>query len=340
MDRSLLYTKLHVERRSPINIKDEDLFLFKHELHKVIDEVYLLKEKDVLIINGHLVFNSKRELLKPFSPVIFMPTGSFSKLKFKIKNNLKRTLKFAGRHYWIIDAWSDAYFHWLTDSLPRLISIVNVMGPANILLPDSYEKRKYIADSIRALNCTVSFFTSSSKINVEELISCTQVAVAGNYNPEIIKQVGQTLKQFAIAVSSRNPQGINIYISREKAEKRKLKNEDDIKNILKKYNFQFICLEDLEFCDQVRLVNRAKNVVSVHGAGLTNCMFMEGGGNVLELRGVNDDKNNCYFSLCSVFDLNYYYQVCNYEFEDIYNSDLIIDPVLFETNLLSMLTDC
>ena len=69
----------------------------------------------------------------------------------------------------------------------------------------------------------------------------------------------------------------------------------------------------------------AKYLISNHGAGLTNMLFMKAGGNVLELRHRGDKHNNCYFSLASTLRLNYYYQLCDSEnnIEDAYTANLL-----------------
>ena len=338
MNKKVLLNRLEVERKTPANLTKEDLFLFKNELTKIINEVLFIEEKNVVIVDGNLIFNSDGKLLKPFTPVFSIPEDNLSKIKFHIKNYLKRNENLTDNsYYWIIDAWSFGYFHWITDSLPRLLCIIKEIGPGIVLLPEFYKNGEYILKSLYALNCSAVFFNSSYKIKIRKLISCTQVAPTGNYNPEIIRKVSRSLIQMTLADEQSSIVNLNVYISREKAIKRKLKNENEIKEILLKYNFKFICFEDLAWVDQIKLMNKAKNVVSIHGAGLTNCMFMKEGGNVFELRGNNDDKNNCYFSLCSALNLNYYYQTCNYEIENLPNSNLIIDPVLFEKNLLKML---
>src|SRR5688500_19312228 len=53
----------------------------------------------------------------------------------------------------------------------------------------------------------------------------------------------------------------------------------------------------LSFEEQVKLLSRARYVVSNHGAGLTNMLFMRDDTKVLELRHRSDYINNCYFIL-------------------------------------------
>ena len=57
-------------------------------------------------------------------------------------------------------------------------------------------------------------------------------------------------------------------------------------------------------------MSRARYVVSNHGAGLTNMLFMKDGARVLELRHVSDYVNNCYFILASALQFDYLYQLC------------------------------
>jgi hypothetical protein len=62
---------------------------------------------------------------------------------------------------------------------------------------------------------------------------------------------------------------------------------------------------------------------------------MRDGGSVLELRHQTDNINNCFFTLASALDLNYFYQTCapqNVK-ADPHEADLLIDPKELEGNL-------
>ena len=65
-----------------------------------------------------------------------------------------------------------------------------------------------------------------------------------------------------------------IYISRQLASVRKIKNEDDVIKILINYGFHILKAEELNFWDQIRLFSNCKHLISIHGAGLTNCIFI------------------------------------------------------------------
>ena len=45
--------------------------------------------------------------------------------------------------------------------------------------------------------------------------------------------------------------------------------------------FETVYTEELSFAEQVRLFSETRCLVSIHGAGLTNLMFMPPGGHML-----------------------------------------------------------
>ena len=71
---------------------------------------------------------------------------------------------------------------------------------------------------------------------------------------------------------------------------------------------------DLSFKEQVSIVFHAKCLISNHGAGLTNMLFMEADTAVLEFRHYEDTHNNCYFSLASALNIKYFYQTCQSDY--------------------------
>ncbi len=136
-------------------------------------------------------------------------------------------------------------------------------------------------------------------------------------------------------VSLDHQEGEKIYISRRHAGKRRIVNEDEVCDVLRSFGFETICTEELSFEQQIRVCSRARYIVSNHGAGLTNTLFMKDGGNVLELRHETDRISNCYFTLSSALNLNYFYQTCA-PVNDAHphTADLIVDPKELTDNLI------
>ena len=151
----------------------------------------------------------------------------------------------------------------------------------------------------------------------------SHTAPSGHYNEEIIRGVREVL----LSAYGDSDQGEKIYISRRNAAKRRIVNEDEVTRVLARFGFQTIYTEEFSFAQQVQVCSRARYIVSNHGAGLTNILFMPEAGSVLELRHREDRINNCYFTLSSALNLNYFYQTCRpgNDDPDPHMADLVVD---------------
>ena len=107
-----------------------------------------------------------------------------------------------------------------------------------------------------------------------------------------------------------------IYISRKNEQLRKVENEDEVIELLNSYGFKVVDVMNLSFYEQVILFSSCKVLVSIHGAALTNAMFMPQGAKVLELyRNLTAEAswmNTCYYNLVTASSLDYYYQFCKH----------------------------
>ena len=104
-----------------------------------------------------------------------------------------------------------------------------------------------------------------------------------------------------------------IYVSRNKSQRRKISNEKELLAVLKNYNFKTLYLDNMSFEKQINIFSNAKYVVGLHGAGLSNIVWMKNKSNLIELRPEKDLYLNCYFNLSNLLNINYYYDICNKE---------------------------
>jgi capsular polysaccharide biosynthesis protein len=74
-----------------------------------------------------------------------------------------------------------------------------------------------------------------------------------------------------------------IYISRKDTSIRNVVNEDEVCELLSKYNFVTYKLSQLNFIEKVRLFANAEMIVSPTGAGLIHMYFSKPGTKVLEI---------------------------------------------------------
>ncbi|RYE32726.1 MAG: glycosyltransferase family 61 protein [Sphingobacteriales bacterium] len=70
--------------------------------------------------------------------------------------------------------------------------------------------------------------------------------------------------------------------------------------------FSIVYLEDYSVADQVKLFYNAREIIAIHGAGLTNLIFAQPGTTVIELFPVSY-VNQCYWTIASKNKLQYSY---------------------------------
>lgn len=335
---SPIYPETVARRKLPVNFKQEHLSLFEGELERRIPESNLLRFSDVLASPEGLLFDGTSILRESFAfPYHLDQWKRRSVLKFLTTNYLfRRRRRIDAEALWITDYWSTGYFHWLADALTRLFVVEDRLSELLLVLPGKYQEFEYVRPSLEAFGVNnIDFIAHNEFVECRDLLTPSHTAPSGHYNVDAIRGVRNKL---LAAYRDTSGEGDRLYISRRQAPKRRIVNEDEILPILSKFGFETVRTEDLSFDQQVRICSRARYVVSNHGAGLTNTLFMRDGGSVLELRHQTDCINNCFFTLASALDLNYFYQTCPPQNAkaDPHEADLLVDPGTLEQNLRLM----
>jgi capsular polysaccharide biosynthesis protein len=221
---------------------------------------------------------------------------------------------------------SMGYFHWMCDFLPRLLLVENELKNSILLLPDNHSS-SFVEDTLKVFQIeNILKFPMTKYIKCKNAIVPGYVANSGDNNPEIMLKLRDKLFNFYCNKNDKKNYHENIYISRSKAKGRFIINEEEVEKTLSNYGFKTIHFEDYTFSEQIAIAYNAENLIGLHGANLTNIMFMREDTNVMELRRYDDDFNNYYFSLASSFNLNYYYQKCKFNYDsNLKNYNLIVD---------------
>jgi capsular polysaccharide biosynthesis protein len=329
-----------VTRRSlPVNFKQEDLPLFGHELEREIPPVELLEMRGVRVSPDGILFRAGRILPESFAyPNHLEQWKTRSVAKFFVSNYLlRRRRRVAGGVVWIVDDWSNGYFHWLTDALTRLYTIKDTAGSLTLMLPHRYASLEFIRPSLAPFGVRdVRFIAPDETLLCERLIVPMHTAPSGHYDEEILGGVRRLLIE---AYGAHEDGDERIYISRARAPKRRIANEEEVLSVVREFGFRVVHAEEHTFEQQVKIASRARFLVSNHGAGLTNMLFMRDGGRVLELRHQTDSVNNCYFTMASALGLEYFYQTSPSDnaSEDPHTADLRVDTRSLAENLRLML---
>lgn len=333
-----LLPQITVIRKPPFNLKANDEAHFKHEYQKIFPPVKLWQLKNVNITNEGIVFNRLKIFKQNLNTNEYNSHLKLYKylagkyLKYKRKKIVTRFCLA------VFDSWSNGYFHWMCDVLPKLALLESTHSDCHILLPEDYTSA-YISETLKHFDFKgIERIPKKCYANVSDLYVCEKIAPSGNYNPQIMHMLRD--KFLSKNINKEVNGNERIYISRSKVERRKILNEDQMIPLLEKYGFKVIHFEDYSLSQQIEIARNSKYLVGLHGAGLTNIMFMNSNSSVLELKAENDRTNHCYFSIASVMDINYFYLFCKQEdiTKSIQDGNVFINVKQLEEELDFMLS--
>lgn len=314
-----------IERKLPKNLLEKDLHLFKHEFkHELAQFPAIEIQWGLLNSKGQVIFAKKKSKI----PFLQKAVPNFRNL---IKSIFTKNIQLTNESFVVVtDGWSQGYFHWVLDVLPKLIHLENNLNTYKIILPSFYEKDFY-KTSIELLgNKEKVFYYDTQFLVFKKITLAGSTGTTGNYDEQTILNLRNRFLTATNNLSNKTTK--KIYISRNQASRRRIINESEILEVLYDNGFEKVETENLSFEQQIKLFSEAEFVVGVHGAGLTNLLFMQPNTNLLELRFETDKINNCYFSLSSALKINYFY--CLGEKD---NNDIKIDKSNFELELEKMM---
>src|SRR5262249_4704576 len=221
-----LLSKGHLSvRAAPENLRAEDRYLFEHEFRKQIPETHLLRISNAVVI-GNDIFTFPFKLYRKYTTV----AGQTASLKERSKLLAKfalRKIRHIDKAVWITHDWSNGFFHWMTDALPRLEACTDYMNGHAVLLPMAYSNIQFVQESLTLLHVPIIYYDTAYPLAVNEILVPSHTAPTGNYNNKFIHELRKRLVVRASNETSTN----RIYVSRRKAEKRQLTNEDEVEAI-------------------------------------------------------------------------------------------------------------
>ena len=170
---------------------------------------------------------------------------------------------------WVIDEWSANYFHWMTDCLPRIWEGREREPEAPIIVPESFRSLDFVTQSLDLLKIPIAYFKSRENLRVDTLILTARTATFPNFLPSLAQKTRAKL-----AANPTKSPWKNVYVSRKLAPKRKAHNELEVELMLRKRGFEIVYAQQLSVKEQIDLMAETKLLVCLHGAPLTNMLFL------------------------------------------------------------------
>ena len=198
-------------------------------------------------------------------------------------------IRLGGVAVMLSDQFVDAnYCHWMCDWFPRFLLAREMFGQIDYVCTrmkgTNYQietltklggltKRQILRDK------PVSWYSFDRLITVDNnSVAMTHPTWIGN--PAVIDLVRKT-----VIDRVRDPKAgpRRVYVTRSDAGTRMVANEPALIDLLSRYGVEVISLTGLSVVQQAAAMANCEFLISPHGAGLTNMMFMPPGGVVIEL---------------------------------------------------------
>ena len=227
----------------------------------------------------------------------------------------------------VFDQWSAVnYFHWIIEAVPKLVVLARECPEATLLLPGN------LPDYVTA---TARIFGFHQFIPVREgvIYSAHSVLWPERLGTFWLQDAGLLRKVRAVILDFYKLTEVaphrKIYVSRARAKIRRLVNEELLHEVLETNGFEVVFFEGMLFEEQVRLVAEAAVLVGVHGANLTNMLFMAPATKLVEL--INESNRNlAYYKLAACCSIDYYCLTCQNADAVVSNdSDFLVDVPAF-----------
>ncbi len=232
---------------------------------------------------------------------------------------------------WVVERVYDNHSHWLTAHLPKLLLLQQRGELDAVVLPRKITPA--MQQTLRLVGIDPDRFRTfgdAAVLNVQRLT----LLETDRFRPELLRLIPE-----ALGINDQPSATRRVYISRSRAGRRKLANEDELWPMFAERGFERVWMEELPLDEQVALMKQTAILAGPHGAGLTNMLFCPAGCRVLEIADLSFPNPN-FYAIASA--MKHRYWVLNSESVGDghpLEKDLRADPAAADQVLREMLAD-
>ena len=355
---------INLKNKLPLNFNEDNNLEFFRNFSSYTFKNYPAKFlKNIRISNNCVAFNYFN-IIKESCATADMYAKYSKDYKFFLKYCIPQFNFSSQKFVLFANEFYSNYFHW-HENLLGLIALQenNLLKGKKILMPKKYRNFKFIVESLKLLGIKDSdIFTINKKSHIKTPELTFQGC--GGFNPLLVNILRDKLTNNVKNKESnkknnsgennpeRNNSGENnsrendfgdkIYISREGEKLRFVENEEETMELMTKYGFKKVKMQNYSYQEQIEICHNAKYIIGPHGAGLTNMLFMKNNSYILELSPKEDrDFFTGFYFLANACNHFYLYQRCkmgsNSVALDSHHGSLFIDILQLEKNIKIML---
>jgi hypothetical protein len=326
--------------KQPFNLEKKDKGYFKKLYISMPLKVFELN--DVLITNGICLINTNivKESIHGYRDQI---TISYLIAQLNLLTNKTIQLN-AVNQYLLIQGPIFSYYHWLTESIPRILMIKSIVKDLTLILPKNLNNIEFVKESLKPfLISNIVYISKNLNVKVRYLIMPQVKPYFDFFYPEIVNNVRELYTNYSKKhISHKNKRVNMLFISDKIENKLEIQNINEVRLILNKHKIFYGSILNYPFFEQIQILYNTKIIISTTGSDLVCINFMRKGSSVLELIKAQtyefDQPDLRYFNLATSLQLNYYYQFCEVDTFSYYRKcKLVIDLELFEKNIILMM---
>jgi hypothetical protein len=248
-----------------------------------IDEIYALElekasllDSEILLIENNIIAETAIE----YKSATKNNFGNFQWEDGKYRYNGKKyTRKVEDKTVLLSRYGVGTYGHWLIEIFPKIHIAKKIWGndlyyalPRGVITGRKEQNMwQTIYDGLLLEGITEDKIINTSPDNIDfsKIYHISDLGKICNISLEVIKYLE------TIAEKYKNPTNEyeKIYISRDDASNRRLKNEEEVVKILEEYGFKKFNCRDFSFTDQIKLFANAKQIAGILGSNMTNTVF-------------------------------------------------------------------
>lgn len=221
--------------------------------------------------SGNVLSPDGRTIARDVSPDFGKPFEEHWLLTYK---KIRPPVPLHGTTAVIATTLGAGYSHWLLEELPRLLAL----KPDDCETLIAHAAQPYNREAFARQGFAGKILPAKRKAHHQ----CGQLLVPslGQLTPSTVRLLDEFTEPLRLPSS---PFGERLYISREKAKRRRVANDSELWTELASHGFVKLHLEELTWTQQITAFRAAKVLVAPHGAGLANLVFCRPGTKVIEL---------------------------------------------------------
>lgn len=245
------------------------------------------------------------------------------------------------------------YGFWINSYVPRLLDLIESKKAFKLLYPEHWDNIPYVKLVLDELPIETIRVPKEHQVFAKQLLLPQTRKWTASFDSKRIHAVREKLIEIAKekVVEFNFPK--KIYLTRKNRGNRCAENEEEVMQLLTKEGFEAIAFEDYSIWEQIKMMSEATHFISIHGAGLTNLIFLKPGANVLELvnrQYAQKEYTFPFWKLAQNVDVKYSIQLCDainqsgnigygkvnaqlHENDFLVNSNLVVDTDALKSNI-------